>query len=796
MTYGLPARGQADWDDELNNSIEALNADVQTAVAASSTAVTTAVQARDTALAVSTAVLGTADAAVAGFVNDAASATAVALTTKIDTAVPAASTTAAGKVELATSAETTTGTDAARAVTPAGLAVVSATKTDRGIASTQPLLRALAENLADQTILVVSDSTAAANPSWLTRTLTSLGALYLTHTVKIAFWNDTTQTYDSPITLQTGSGARTLWCYNLSINGKSTDYAHGCIELGVAAVTPDLIFVAHGHNEDSGTSPVLTTPNIRAQMLALTETLTAVVPTASLVIVSQNPEVGNSTMSTRGREYAKIAHERGYGFIDLIPVFYAHAGWSETLGLNTLMADAVHPNSTGWNLWGDFVTAVAWKRNTDYPVKSQPPSTMLQTGDPLGINGDFAVWTGSVPDGWNLQGATATKDFTNSENPTTGYGARIQATGSAPSYIYRRIMGPALTRLRGRWVTVTSRVYVPAALSSTTAGAIGLADDVDTNNNPASLLSGNLLTNRTATLPHGKFVTIVNMRKVPQNAPFLEVRLYANTGNQSTADATFSSVHITEGALPRRESRPIATAPILTVAAPANIPSAVFISEPEDYGLADAASIVQMTDSSGLGNHATQATGAQRATLADTTDAINSKSVAVFAANQFYTVPVAMPDQVTQYAVFNNYTTAATGSMFGNAGGAVTGQGTRNTTIFPNGGASAAMNLTLGNLSAAGNHILCIRYDFVNLRFHAWLDGLLVGSTRSAVASFTKQTGNITIGSWRGLSGATDCMTGKVAGIYIANKCHSEAERRGVHAMLASRFAITLASTD
>ena len=38
MAYGLPARGQPDWDDELNNSIESLRGSTQTAEANSNVA--------------------------------------------------------------------------------------------------------------------------------------------------------------------------------------------------------------------------------------------------------------------------------------------------------------------------------------------------------------------------------------------------------------------------------------------------------------------------------------------------------------------------------------------------------------------------------------------------------------------------------------------------------------------------------------------------------------------------------------------------------------------------------------
>lgn len=57
MAYGLPSRGQQDWDDELNNSIEALRGDVQAAVADAVSAKSNALYARDLAQNVAEAVV-------------------------------------------------------------------------------------------------------------------------------------------------------------------------------------------------------------------------------------------------------------------------------------------------------------------------------------------------------------------------------------------------------------------------------------------------------------------------------------------------------------------------------------------------------------------------------------------------------------------------------------------------------------------------------------------------------------------------------------------------------------------
>lgn len=62
MAYGLPSRGQHDWDDELNNSIESLRGDVLSTAAQAVVAASDAIYARNRADEVHTAVLGPSDA--------------------------------------------------------------------------------------------------------------------------------------------------------------------------------------------------------------------------------------------------------------------------------------------------------------------------------------------------------------------------------------------------------------------------------------------------------------------------------------------------------------------------------------------------------------------------------------------------------------------------------------------------------------------------------------------------------------------------------------------------------------
>lgn len=83
MAISLPARGQRDWDDELNNALNSMDANAESAKANADAAVSTANNALNIAQSVQGAVIGTADEAVAGLVGDSGSATGAALSATI-----------------------------------------------------------------------------------------------------------------------------------------------------------------------------------------------------------------------------------------------------------------------------------------------------------------------------------------------------------------------------------------------------------------------------------------------------------------------------------------------------------------------------------------------------------------------------------------------------------------------------------------------------------------------------------------------------------------------------------------
>lgn len=80
MAYGLPSRGQHDWDDELNNSMEYVRGQAETAKAQSDSAISTANAAYAKAQSVEEFVEAPTDTQIATKINEAGSATKTALT--------------------------------------------------------------------------------------------------------------------------------------------------------------------------------------------------------------------------------------------------------------------------------------------------------------------------------------------------------------------------------------------------------------------------------------------------------------------------------------------------------------------------------------------------------------------------------------------------------------------------------------------------------------------------------------------------------------------------------------------
>lgn len=385
-------------------------------------------------------------------------------------------------------------------------------------------------------VLVVSDSTAAGKGCWPDLLTHWSAGRYPRLRTQFVQWNKESECYDPPEERQPGSKARAngpppaLAVYNLSVGGKTTDYALGCLAKGVTAVAPDLIFVAHGLNEASATNPPPDRDQYRAQYLALTESLAATAPQAGMVLVLQNPETTSSVMSERNREYTRVARLRRCGLVDVHGAFLAHPNWE-----TGLMRDARHPNEAGQQLWADEVQR-ALDRTGAIVADGRRRSTLLPTrGRQLLSHGRVAQWKRAPPAGWSLH------------NAALALGGHIRGLApEQPSYLEARIMGAGLEAVRGKPISVAARVLLPEAHAGGTSGLLEIDDHRE-----RSLGGSYVQRSRVATLRAGCFVWVCATRIVHPCSPAVTVRLYATLGDDGPAEMIVDRITAVPGVLPR-----------------------------------------------------------------------------------------------------------------------------------------------------------------------------------------------------------------------------------------------------
>ena len=268
------------------------------------------------------------------------------------------------------------------------------------VASTQRLMKKLYRGdsgspyiVEDAVVVILGDSTAGNTGAWPSVWAPAIAAQHPAWTVKYAAVDigATGLIYDSPTTLQTGTGPNTLWIWNAAVGGKNIGHHIQNLDTLVTAKDPDLVIIAHGHNELG----YLAVESIyRDRMLELTEAVLAGSPLASICIVLQNPRTNTGAnlgyQAIEHQAYMAVAALRGFGVIDVWQAFWATG---DPAGLTS---DGIHPTTTGYALWSatmmrHFVHAAGMA------IPAQPQSTLL--GAPaadLLVNGDLSRFNGTV----------------------------------------------------------------------------------------------------------------------------------------------------------------------------------------------------------------------------------------------------------------------------------------------------------------------------------------------------------------------------------------------------------------
>lgn len=362
MTYGLPSRGQQDWDDELNNSIEALKATADAAAA-------------DATVARSNA---TAALNATGSLGDIATALDAAETAASDASASAVS--AAGAASSASSAATTATTKATEAAASAAAAQAVGTTNDAIIAS----------RIADSTSATASalsasiDARAQTNAEVLApwfRVLKQDPA-----SAKIALVGDST--YDSAAAglnlhnaikaqFKTGlplEGMADANVLNFGYNGQTTSQITSSAHMtALAAADPDLIIAGPGINDIRATA--YTTAQLRAILVAGFEAIRAACPGVPIIASMPNSflttDVGSvGYVSPNGDAQAKstIMREAYLSLTDEWPDVIVVDTQAKVFGTTSLatspyMGDQIHPNLAGMVAKvADLVTLIGYTR--------------------------------------------------------------------------------------------------------------------------------------------------------------------------------------------------------------------------------------------------------------------------------------------------------------------------------------------------------------------------------------------------------------------------------------------------
>lgn len=320
----------------------------------------------------------------------------------------------------------------------------------------QPFLSIIENGTKDAHLLMIGDSTGDESWEWVRLFFEGLAEKNPGAAFHYRLWQDASQTWDTPIII--GAGARTVTIWNASVPGSTTQYWLAArFTPAIAAIPADLVLISLGHNEGSGTTYSW---SWRARYLALTESLRAQKPTATLVLVGQNPARANNWQAERIAVYKEIAARQGYGFID------AHAAFIEAGG--DLTIDGIHPSPAGARLWAD-VMLEAFTRTKAAPRPQQASMLKRRTVENKMPNGDLKSWVGDLPTGWTLAGATVAKDTTGMES---GDAAATITSTAANGGIYVNLDA---SKVAGKTFTLAVRAKVHAG-ATMMAGRIGFYD--------------------------------------------------------------------------------------------------------------------------------------------------------------------------------------------------------------------------------------------------------------------------------------------------------------------------------
>ncbi len=244
----------------------------------------------------------------------------------------------------------------------------------------------------DINILVIGDSTGNETTEWVYLLLQKIAVDFPAWTIKWqVFIDGSPGAYDPVVTIQTGTGPRTLMVYNCSVPGQGYDYLdqNPSRAAVVVATEPDLTIISYGYNSNFTT--------YRGYILHVVKLVQNFYPRSEFMLVAQPPKgAANSDAANhilRSMSVRKLATDEGFGLIDALQAFLDYGNYSADL----IQGDTIHPNPAGSAIWANEAYKSFRGGRSAYAPSHRaknnvlfvgPGSFFLQTGSPAIVNID------------------------------------------------------------------------------------------------------------------------------------------------------------------------------------------------------------------------------------------------------------------------------------------------------------------------------------------------------------------------------------------------------------------------
>lgn len=199
------------------------------------------------------------------------------------------------------------------------------------------------------TLAVLGDSTGAPAGGWVEQVGEWVGQTY-DRPVSYNSWtlDRDPDGYTTARSISTGAGAAvTVW--NGSAAGQKPGYTmeHLAEMVPVKGADVDLVLINHGHNAAPG--------SLASSAGKLLRQAAEEYPNAAIMTMTQNPE--RAGYGNESAHKANMASFASFAERNNVPVIDVRSAFEDAPDLDDLLADDVHPNQDGYNLWAETVIA-------------------------------------------------------------------------------------------------------------------------------------------------------------------------------------------------------------------------------------------------------------------------------------------------------------------------------------------------------------------------------------------------------------------------------------------------------